>query len=57
MSECDHRYLSKLDDETWKGFPSFKDGYRFYRCTAENCGKIFKAKVTALHERNTDPHS
>ena len=41
MSDCSHARLKKLADTMFQQFSSFKQGFKFYRCS--ECGMILKA--------------
>lgn len=48
MNPCLHLSLSKLADTMFQSFASFKDGFRFYRCS--RCGQIVKAKAAEARQ-------
>jgi len=47
MSDCIHLHLSRLADTIYVNFPSYKAGFRYYKCDA--CGVTLKAIETHAH--------
>lgn len=46
MKTCLHLKLSKLADTTYQVFPSFQEGFRFYKCA--DCGQLIKAQPAGI---------